>query len=78
MYLEDHLVKVIWAEKVFEDIYEVSFKFIDNYPYDSGFQLWFVKLKPDGGFEPICCSMYISDMTKAIRLKQEEIKNESE
>jgi hypothetical protein len=78
MKVDNHLVKVIWAEKAFEDIYEVSLKFIDSYPYDQGFQLWFVKLKPEGGFESICCSMYDSTESLLIKLKREELNATSE
>lgn len=69
MILEGHLVKIIWAKKIFDDIYEVSFEFPGG-----GYQLWFVKALSTGGFEPICCSMYQSLETMAIRMKEEMMK----
>jgi hypothetical protein len=71
MLVEDKLAQVIWAEKCFEYIYEVSFKFLRG-DYKDGYQLWFVRFKPKGGFEPICCSMYQSLETQAINLRREE------
>lgn len=69
MVVDGRIGKVIWARKVFDDIYEVSFEFDSK-----GYQLWFVRVKEEGGFDPICCSMYQSIETMAIRMKEDMMK----
>jgi hypothetical protein len=71
MLVEGKPAQVIWAEKCFEDIYEVSFRFLEG-DYAGGYQTWFARVKKEGGFEPICCSMYQSLETQAINLRREE------
>jgi len=66
MVIDKEVVTAIWARPVFKDIYEVSFMFNSG-----GYQLWFVRAMETGGFDPICCSMYQSMETMAIRLKEE-------
>lgn len=66
MNIKDRVAKIIWARKVYDDIYEVSFEFEGK-----GYQLWFVRVKQEGGFDPICCSMYQSLETMAIRMKEQ-------
>lgn len=60
---------IVWARKVYDDIYELSF-LLDI----GGYQLWFAQALEAGGFNLISCSMYESVETLAIKLKEETLK----
>jgi len=68
MMVEGRLATVMWARKIYDDIYEVSLEFDEK-----GYQLWFAQMSATEGIIPICCSMYQSLATMAIRHKEEEL-----
>lgn len=65
MMVDKRLATIMWARKVYEDIYELSFRFDDG-----GYQLWYARALEEGGFSLISCSMYNSLETQAIKLKE--------
>ncbi len=58
--------KVMWVRPVegVPDLTEVSLEF--EHGQSRGYQLWFFR-----GDTPLCCSMYLSPDTQAIRLREE-------
>lgn len=58
--------RIMWIRPVLgtTDIFEASLEF--EHSQGRGYQTWFIK-----GEEPICCSMYLSPDTQAIRIREE-------
>ena len=64
----ERIGSIVWARKVFDNIYELSFLLEDG-----GYTLWFARAKQEGGFELISCSLYDSVETMAIKWKEQDL-----
>ncbi len=64
MIVRGEVATMIWILKLYDDIYQASFRFGEK-----SYQLWYIRAKKEGGFNPICCSDYESPNTIAIRNK---------